>query len=90
MPEAPIAGSMLRFDRQAILTGGHLACLLKALYQSGPASDLAVVGYLGFIAAKPLIITIKIWQTRKKSETTRFRHSRVRGSDGLGDFLQDH
>jgi hypothetical protein len=43
-----------------IFVGVEPACLLKALYQSGPASDLAVVGYLGFIAAKPLVITIKI------------------------------
>jgi hypothetical protein len=40
--------------------GGEPACLLKALYQSEPASDLAVAGYLWFFAAKPLVITIKI------------------------------
>jgi hypothetical protein len=54
----PVTSQKVRV--KAIFTGGDLACLLKALYQNEPASDLAVVGYLGFIAAKPLVITIKI------------------------------
>ncbi|MCD4716538.1 MAG: hypothetical protein K8R45_07320 [Desulfobacterales bacterium] len=60
MPEALIAESTLLFDRQAIFKGGDLACFLKALYQNEPASDLAVVGYLGFIASKPMVIKISI------------------------------
>jgi len=69
MPKAPIAGSTLHFDRQAIFIGGDLACFLKALYQNESASDLAVVGYLGFIAAKPLVITINISQNPKYPAT---------------------
>jgi len=49
--------------------GGEPACFLKALYQSGRASDLAVAGYLGFIAAKPLVITYKISQNPKYPAT---------------------
>jgi hypothetical protein len=69
MPKAPIAGSTLRFDRRAIFVGGEPACLLKALYQSGPASDSAVAGYLRFIAAKRLVITIKTSKNLKYQAT---------------------
>ena len=69
MPGTPIAGSTLRFDRQAIFTGGDSDCLLKVLYQNGSASDLGVVGYLEFIATKPLVITINISQNHKYPAT---------------------
>jgi hypothetical protein len=39
------------------------------LYQSGSASDLAVAGYLGFSAAKRLVIIIKI-STNPKYQAT--------------------
>jgi hypothetical protein len=44
---------------KTIVVGGEPACFLKALYQSGPASDFAVARYLGFIAAQPLVITYR-------------------------------
>ena len=63
MPETPIAGPALCFEREAIFICEDLACFLEALYQRDPVSDLAVAGYLGFIISNGWYFTTKLHKT---------------------------
>ena len=69
LPQSEVFVTPQKVRGKAIFMVGDLACFFKALYQNGPVSDLAVVGYLGFTISKRLVCYCQIAQNPKYPAT---------------------